>query len=423
VAALLQLHQIAVQTGQLERASDLLERALYSFEQAYHPTFVQTWLRGAARLSYQLPQNQPFFRALHLHMVALGRRGCVHAALAAATLLLSLDHDDPTHALLWADVLALRAKDHQTLLSLNAVLSQRAARLPGWLLSLAFAKRAVEQQADATVAQQRVATANSSATQQLRETLLAFPQLLPAALQASGAANLAQTNLAARWGARLLTERTNSALEHLAVLYFERAHDLWSGAREVRWLMDEAEHCLKLLDAPEEGASARLLLEECTTRVHAWYPPGGVDYYRGVEFAALLSEQVVIPQEEEPEPNQPPPQPPPPPPEVAAAAHVEHLEGDDDFLSRLAALHVNTEAFDERVAEMERVLSQGAAPALRQVIVLRLKNLGEQLTQHHLAIDALMTDSVGDAAREALRQLSRRVDGLCMRVDALGAPE
>ena len=54
---------------------------LYTFEVAYHPTFVKTWLRGEARLLASELQNQPFFRAIHLHAVSLSNRGCPNAAL------------------------------------------------------------------------------------------------------------------------------------------------------------------------------------------------------------------------------------------------------------------------------------------------------------------------------------------------------
>ena len=41
VAALSQLQQIAVQTGQAELATELLERVLWAHEASYHPGFVQ----------------------------------------------------------------------------------------------------------------------------------------------------------------------------------------------------------------------------------------------------------------------------------------------------------------------------------------------------------------------------------------------
>eukprot|EP00965_Chrysotila_dentata_P239926 6203386-Pleurochrysis_carterae.AAC.2 len=166
--------------------------------------------------------------------------------------------------------------------------------------------------------------------------------------------------------------------------------------------------------------------------------------------------QVVIPEEEEPAaPLHPPPV------EVEVAVAPSATESDSEISSKLSALAAETEIFGERVAEAERLLRQGGAPALLELISRRLTNLSEQLTRHHLEIDALeiprmgnvgphegqasegtsaaaaVTGTValaadstlesqpfadandGEGARSAKRELTRRVEALCERVDAL----
>ena len=79
----------------------------------------------------------------------LSRRGCHVGALGIATLLLSLDRSDPTHASLWLDTLALRANRPRALCRLDACaadgglspLGRTVGALPGWQLSLALALR------------------------------------------------------------------------------------------------------------------------------------------------------------------------------------------------------------------------------------------------------------------------------------------
>ncbi|EOD06986.1 hypothetical protein EMIHUDRAFT_438635, partial [Emiliania huxleyi CCMP1516] len=196
VEALLQLHAVARQTGQRERAVEHLERALYSLELGFHPTFAQAWLRGEARLDYDQPANRPLFTALHLHAAGLSQRGCPAAALAAATLLLSLDRSDPTSVLLWLDSLALRAGRPHLLAELERDLPV-AASLPGWAFSAALAARLAAAElpapsdpssaAAASAAAASASAAAASATGRLASALLAFPEGLPALLPSSSA--------------------------------------------------------------------------------------------------------------------------------------------------------------------------------------------------------------------------------------------
>ena len=54
IGALLQLHEIATSTGQVERAAEYLQRAVWAHEASYSPGFTSAWLRGEVCAS--LPQ-------------------------------------------------------------------------------------------------------------------------------------------------------------------------------------------------------------------------------------------------------------------------------------------------------------------------------------------------------------------------------
>ena len=199
---------------QVELASELLQRAIWCHEAAVTPGFVNAWLAGGARMLGSLPANRPFFHALHKYTVAVSRRGCPKAAVALASLLLSLDRTDPTRIRSWLDILCLRASEPARVW-LHALESPEACdRLPGFALSHALALHelaaAAQEGAPNTAlahtpfeaAAPPVGQAPSWADggrAQLSTALLTFPQLLPAALQACAASSAPAMKLAARW--------------------------------------------------------------------------------------------------------------------------------------------------------------------------------------------------------------------------------
>ncbi|NXC64448.1 TCF25 factor, partial [Aleadryas rufinucha] len=111
VDSLLQLSDVCRMQEDQEMARDLIERALYSLEYAFHPVFSLT--SGACRLDYRRPENRAFFLALFKHLMFLEKRGCPRTALEFCKLILSLDPDnDPLCVLLLIDFLSLRAREY-----------------------------------------------------------------------------------------------------------------------------------------------------------------------------------------------------------------------------------------------------------------------------------------------------------------------
>ena len=252
LGALAQLHEVASHTGQAEQAVEFLSRLLWTHEASYAPGFKDAMLKGEARLRAGHPPNRHYLRALHKHAVALGRRGCHHAALSAATLLLSFDRNDATKVRCWLDVFAVRAEAWHVLL-LHALDDPDACgRLPGWAFTTALAlhelaaatavgdggtvakggaakgggatpKGGAGKSTGAGAAGAGASAAASSGAhpaipsaaaaaipspppwagggdaRQLRRALLQWPSMLPAALQACAASSSAATALAARW--------------------------------------------------------------------------------------------------------------------------------------------------------------------------------------------------------------------------------
>ena len=486
VAALLQLQQVAASTGQAEMASDFLERAVFTHEAAFHPTFAAAWLRGEAAMSFAHATNQPFFRAVHKLVVSLSARGCHGAALTAATLLLSLERaDDPTRLRLLIDVLALRARQPKRLLDLDACYGGSARQLPGWAFSVALAAwqlRAaggVEPAAGAAAGAAASAAASAgvgggdeSAEALLRRALLTFPAMLPMALQACAASSSTATALSARWREALRVDlaaleagpRANGSLVHLQTLYWERAAPLWSAAETVAWLQAEASALLDALEGkppakvaaaaaaakptkstksgppPAAGAvvaardEALELQRVCRQRVGVWYPAGGADAFRGCEFSSLKDEQVVIPEEE-------PAAAPPPPQQQEQQQEQQQQQQEDeegewrrpdggtsaaarpDGDAMMRPLLEEADALTARVAELEGLLGPGKTvpAALRAMVAQRLLTTNERLTQQMIKIDGVDAGD-DDALRAAKRELTRRMDALCVRTAPLKSP-
>lgn len=78
IDCLLQVSEMAKQSGDWSVAGDFVERALYACERAFHPHF--TFSSGTARLSYQRSENRSFFLAIFRHVQFLARRGCWRTA-------------------------------------------------------------------------------------------------------------------------------------------------------------------------------------------------------------------------------------------------------------------------------------------------------------------------------------------------------
>ena len=280
VDGLLRLSDYLAMIGQHELAAEHSERALYAMEQALHP--MCKLLEGNARVRFAEPRNQPFFRALHRHMISAGRRGCHRTALELGRLLLSLDPlADPMHALLHLDHHALRAADDaeeatRWLLALPAALPDHSLPLyPNFAFSLALARRrlferhqrrdrrldeSADEQAAAATAE---AHAEGEARAQLRRALLLFPAALPLLVAAAGDAAseaLARSPaLLATWasvhGEAASEARCGATLRKLLSLYVRKSASLWAVRGTCTWLIDEAAVITDALEVATRDAS------------------------------------------------------------------------------------------------------------------------------------------------------------------------
>ncbi|KAL6707181.1 hypothetical protein ACN47E_004728 [Coniothyrium glycines] len=119
ISTLLQVSEIAKQQHDNATASDLLERALFTFGRSVHSTFSANLATGKARLDFRRPENREFWLAIWRYILTLGVRATWRTALEWARLLIAMDPDqDPYCLRLLVDQLALRGRDPQILVDL-----------------------------------------------------------------------------------------------------------------------------------------------------------------------------------------------------------------------------------------------------------------------------------------------------------------
>ena len=97
-------------------ASELCERALFTFGRVTTSAFRQDLEHGRARLDFRRPENRQFWLAGYHYLKSLIRKGTYRTALEWTKLLFALDHKDPYAMRHYLHVMALRAYQSQWLL-------------------------------------------------------------------------------------------------------------------------------------------------------------------------------------------------------------------------------------------------------------------------------------------------------------------
>ena len=119
ISLLIQVSKVAKDQGNHALASDLLERALFTFGRASISIFNSKIAAGKARLDFARPENRELWLAGYHYIRSLMMKGTYRTALEWAKLLLSLDPEDDPYAMrLMIHNLALRAHDLNWLLDI-----------------------------------------------------------------------------------------------------------------------------------------------------------------------------------------------------------------------------------------------------------------------------------------------------------------
>uniref|UniRef100_A0A673ANN3 Transcription factor 25 (basic helix-loop-helix) n=1 Tax=Sphaeramia orbicularis TaxID=375764 RepID=A0A673ANN3_9TELE len=278
IDSLLQLSDVCRIQEDQEMARDLIERALYSFECAFHPLFSLT--SGTCRLDYLRPENRAFYLALYKHMMFLEKRGCPRTALEYCRLILSLDPDsDPLCMLLLIDFLMLRSREYQSLLQLYQDWEEHKnlSQLPNFAFSTALCHFHLSQQEDMDLDESQ--KYRHKADQMLQNALIMFPGVLIPLLDLCSVQPDATVSSHAFFGPRSQIGQP-PALAELTALYVGRTYNLWREAAVMLWLEECVKEVLRQVDASNP------LVEDCQNKRKQRYQSAPRNIHRHV----LLSE-------------------------------------------------------------------------------------------------------------------------------------
>ncbi|RYN22793.1 hypothetical protein AA0113_g8913 [Alternaria arborescens] len=148
ISTLLQVSEIAKQQREAAAASDMLERALFTFGRSVHSTFSANLASGKARMDFRRPENREFWLAVWRYIATLGVRATWRTSFEWAKMLLAMDPEhDPYCLRLLVDQLALRGREPGALIDLvESDYLQREWKVPPNLaFSVALAHDRVKQ--------------------------------------------------------------------------------------------------------------------------------------------------------------------------------------------------------------------------------------------------------------------------------------
>ncbi|TKC38621.1 hypothetical protein EI555_010159 [Monodon monoceros] len=287
VDSLLQLSDACRFQEDQEMARDLVERALYSMECAFHPLFSLT--SGTCRLDYRRPENRSFYLALYKQMSFLEKRGCPRTALEYCKLILSLEPDeDPLCMLLLLDHLALRARSYEYLIRLfqEWEAHRNLSQLPNFAFSVPLAYFLLSQQAD--LPDQELSSAKEKASLLIQQALIMFPGVLMPLLEYCSVRPDA-TVAAHRFFGPDAEISQPPALSQLVSLYLGRSHFLWKEPATMSWLEENVHEVLQAVDAGDPA------VEACENRRKVLYQRAPRNIHRHVVLSEIKEAIAALP--------------------------------------------------------------------------------------------------------------------------------
>ncbi|XP_032557130.1 transcription factor 25 isoform X1 [Chiroxiphia lanceolata] len=289
VDSLLQLSDVCRMQEDQEMARDLIERALYSLECAFHPVFSLT--SGTCRLDYRRPENRAFFLALFKHLMFLEKRGCPRTALEFCKLILSLDpENDPLCVLLLIDFLSLRAREYTFLTRLFQEWEshRNLSQLPNFAFSVPLAYFFLSQQEERPELER--SQARERAARLIQLALVMFPSVLMPLLDHCSVQPDARVASHPFFGLNAQISQS-PALNQLTSLYVGRTHALWKDPAVMAWLEPQTHEVLRMVEARDP------LVQEAEHKRKIRYQSAPRNIYRHVILSEMKEATAALPLE------------------------------------------------------------------------------------------------------------------------------
>ncbi|CAF1213181.1 unnamed protein product [Adineta steineri] len=237
IDALIHLSDVSRMQDDTPTAVDLIERALYSFQQSFHPLFSIT--RGECRLEYRIQENRSFFISLFKHIIYIGERGCSRTALEFCKVLLSLDPiDDPLAIVLLLDYYAIRSEEYNYLIRFYSEQNQRLKLdgLPNFIYSLSLAYFRI--------------SSFDKANETLQNALIRFPSMLKYILDKL---SIRPDRTVEKCRYFSDSERYETeALKCIQQLYAVRMSNEWKEKDELDFLKDNVNHVIQIIEQNQD---------------------------------------------------------------------------------------------------------------------------------------------------------------------------
>ncbi|NXF08940.1 TCF25 factor, partial [Smithornis capensis] len=289
VDSLLQLSDVCRMQDDQEMARDLIERALYSLECAFHPVFSLT--SGTCRLDYRRPENRAFFLALFKHLMFLEKRGCPRTALEFCKLILSLDpENDPLCVLLLIDFLSLRAREYTFLTRLFQEWEshRNLSQLPNFAFSVPLAYFFLSQQEERPELER--SQAQERAARLIQLALVMFPSVLMPLLDHCSVQPDARVASHPFFGLNAQVSQS-PALNQLTSLYVGRTHALWKDPAVMAWLEPHVHEVLRMVEAQHP------LVQEAEHKRKIRYQSAPRNIYRHIILSEMKEAMAALPLE------------------------------------------------------------------------------------------------------------------------------
>lgn len=241
VDALIQLSDISKMSEDLQMAAELVSRALYCLECAFHPLF--NIAQGNCQLDYRRQENRSLFIALFKHMTFVGQRACYRTSLEFCKLLLSLDPEgDPLAAVLIVDFFALRCHEYEWFIRLYEeweAQGRNLMQLPNFAFSVAVANFYLATHEAESKSNNEGGKAPKwdilVADEMLQNALIMFPGVLLPLLEKCSIQPEPKVLNFAFFGLKAQISQP-PALQQLIQLYIARNYHIWKESALLPWL-------------------------------------------------------------------------------------------------------------------------------------------------------------------------------------------
>ncbi|KAF5661308.1 transcription factor 25 [Fusarium heterosporum] len=270
VSTLLQVSSVAKQDQNMSLASELLERALFTFGRVTTSAFRQNLEQGKARLDFRRPENRQLWLAGYHYLKSLIRKGTYRTALEWAKLLYSFDPKDPYAMRHFIHLLAIRAHE------------------ASWLIEFLDELEETSDNRDTIYLRQTLVLAHlqlgddARATEELEKGMKRVPWLYCALFQA-----LNLDTPPSIWG----KNADSDSRSFWEKLYIHQAKDLWNNAQATTLLEKVAKSLDKVdtsalpsTDSPPDQGVTRLAFLEGQTSLMGLAPREYLQMQPNYEF-------------------------------------------------------------------------------------------------------------------------------------------